>query len=133
MLFPFVATASFALIGMMFDSSRRVTFSPSAVDLAFASFPGVLLLALGCLLIAQPRSYLRFIVFVIVTAMICGVSAFLAFDSPVFLYRLPRYLLVMLLAQAAMFGMIGWIFGDTILVSGNQKHVHEQNIRARDE
>jgi hypothetical protein len=113
-LFPFIAVSSFALLGVMYDSKIRVTFASSYQEYCLASLPGVLLLASGCLLIARPRSYSRFAAFVVVVTMVCGFGAYLAFNPSLFSVVVFRYLLIMLFAQAIMFGMVGWIFGDTI-------------------
>lgn len=113
-LFPFIALSSFALLGVMYDSRLRMPFASAYQEYCVASFPGVVLLSIGCLLIARPRSYSRFAAFLIVSTMICGAGAEVAFSSsPIFAVAF-RYLLIMLFAQAIMFGMVGWIFGDAI-------------------
>ena len=113
-LFPFMALSSFALLGVMYDSRLQISFASTYQGYCVASFPGVLLLSIGCLLIARPRSYSRFAAFVIVTTMICGAGAQTAFStSPLFAVNF-RYLVIMLFAQSIMFGMVGWIFGDAI-------------------
>ena len=113
-LFPIIALSSFALLGVMYDTRLRMSFASSYQEYCVASFPGVLLLSIGCLLLARPRSYSRFAAFVVVTTMICGAGAQVAFSSSPFFAVGFRYLLIMLFAQATMFGMVGWIFGDMV-------------------
>jgi hypothetical protein len=131
-VFPLMAIGAFALLGMCFDSRPRFGSVWPALDFCAASFPGVVLMALGCLLIARPRSYSRFVTFLVVITMITGVAAQCAFNPPQWLANFPRYLLVMMFAQATMFGMIGWIFGDAISESMSEPTPSDQQSEIRE-
>ena len=115
-LFPLFAMASFGLIGMMYAvalNNFEMAFG-QWVFLCQCSVPGIVVLVLGCLLVARPRSYFRFALFAIITLAIVGVApmfvqSFVNLPNRVWL---PVFLIPMFVTQAMVFAMIGWIFGD---------------------
>jgi hypothetical protein len=115
LIFPLFALLSFACMGTMYYVGAEGHRQPSLRlwrDLVVATFPAVLILALGCLLIARPRSYRRFVLFVIATNLLVGGAPVLAELALSQVRDVPVFFMIMFVVQILIFAMIGWIFGD---------------------
>ncbi len=116
---PVLMLIGFCMIGVAYDGIRPLAPVPMTsagyarlwLLLAGGSIPGILVMGLGCRLVARPRSYPRFVVFLLVTAMLAGVAPIITVTCGWGFVESP-FFLTMFVAQLTMFLMLGWIFGD---------------------
>ncbi len=116
---PMLALIGFVIIGLGYDYVSRTARIPRTRNdylmlwfkQAAVSFPGATVIGIGCRLIARPRSYVRFFLFLVATAMLAGGAPLITVTNAWGFLDRP-FLLTMLVAQLTMFAMLGWIFGD---------------------
>ena len=123
---PVLALLGFVIIGYGYDYVSRTGPMPRTRSeylllwfrQAGVSFPGAIVIGIGCRLIARPRSYVRFFLFLLATAMLAGGAPLITVTNAWGFLDRP-FLVTMLVAQLTMFTMLGWIFGDSLEEPGD--------------